>query len=132
MLAVDLAVKNGTRRRDLSRELIALADLVAAHEDEFADFMVREDVLTALCRHDPRSGPGRPGTDGELAVSRLASGAAGEVPEPVPEGHAEAAADEIPDLGSAYCDPVPPTRPGLTRPGPAMRPNLRRNGEPAQ
>ena len=28
-------------------------------------------------------------------------------PEPVPEGHAEAAADEIPDLGSACCDPGP-------------------------
>jgi len=48
VLAVDLAAKNGTRRRDLSRELIALADLVAAHEDEFADFMVREDLLAAL------------------------------------------------------------------------------------
>ncbi len=48
VLAVDLAVKNGTRRRDLAREFLGLAALAAAHPGELADLIAAEDVLTAL------------------------------------------------------------------------------------
>jgi len=48
VLRVDLAVKDDHGRRFLARELTALADLVAAHPDEFRQAMEDEDVLTAL------------------------------------------------------------------------------------
>jgi hypothetical protein len=48
VLRVDLAVKGDHGRRFLARELIALADLVAAHPEEFRQAMEDEDVLTAL------------------------------------------------------------------------------------
>jgi hypothetical protein len=45
---VDLAIKDGHGRQALAKELIALADLVAAHPGEFAELLEREAVLTAL------------------------------------------------------------------------------------
>ena len=48
VLRIDLAVKDDHGRRFLARELIALADLVAAHPEEFRQAMEDEDVLTAL------------------------------------------------------------------------------------
>jgi len=48
VLRVDLAVKDDHGRKFLAKELIALADLVATHPQEFAQAMQDEAVLTAL------------------------------------------------------------------------------------
>jgi len=48
VLRVDLAVKDDHGRTFLAKELIALADLVAAHPEEFRHAMQDEAVLTAL------------------------------------------------------------------------------------
>ena len=48
VLRVDLAIKDGHGREALARELIALANLVAAHPGEFRELLEREAVLTAL------------------------------------------------------------------------------------
>jgi len=48
VLRVDLAVTDGHGRQSLEKDLIALADLVAAHRGEFAELLERETVLAAL------------------------------------------------------------------------------------
>jgi hypothetical protein len=48
VLRVDLAVTDGLGREFLAKELIALADLVAAHPEEFRQAMEDEAVLAAL------------------------------------------------------------------------------------
>jgi hypothetical protein len=48
VLRVDLAVTDGLGREFLAKELIALADLVAAYPEEFRQAMDAEAVLAAL------------------------------------------------------------------------------------
>ena len=48
VLRVDLAVTDGLGREFLAKELIALADLVAAHPEEFRQAMDAEAVLAVL------------------------------------------------------------------------------------
>jgi len=57
VLRVDLAVRDDHGRKFLARELIALADLVAAHPEEFRQAMQDEAVLAALAGiGSPRAG----------------------------------------------------------------------------
>ena len=48
VLRIDLAVTDEQGRVTLAKELIALADLVAAHPAEFRELIEREAVLSAL------------------------------------------------------------------------------------
>ena len=50
VLRIDLAVTDDQGRVALAKELIALADLVAAHPGEFRELMEREAVMQALAR----------------------------------------------------------------------------------
>jgi hypothetical protein len=57
VLRVDLAIRDDHGRKFLARELIALADLVAAHPEEFRQAMQDEAVLAALAGiGSPRAG----------------------------------------------------------------------------
>jgi hypothetical protein len=50
VLRIDLAVTDREGRVMLAKELVALADLWPAHQDEFREYLASEEVLTALAK----------------------------------------------------------------------------------